>query len=85
MNGPKLLMLDEPTLGLAPMFVAKVFDVVVRLREAGVTVLLVEQNVRRCLQIADRAYVIEGGAIVRSGPGPQLLQDPQLARSYLGV
>ena len=85
MSRPKLLMLDEPTLGLAPIYVSRVFDIVARLRQAGVTVLVVEQNVRRSLQLADRAYIMENGSIVRTGRGPDLLRDPDLEKAYLGL
>jgi branched-chain amino acid transport system ATP-binding protein len=82
---PRLLMLDEPSLGLAPRLVSDVFDVVRQLAAEGTTVLLVEQNVTRALRAADRGYVLELGHVVRSGPGPSLLDDPHIRTAYLGV
>jgi len=82
---PKLLMLDEPTLGLAPLMVTMVFDLVKEIRSRGTTILLVEQNVRQSLSIADRAYVLENGRIVMEGRGPELLENDQLKQSYLGA
>ena len=85
MGRPRLLLLDEPTLGLAPMFSQKVFDLVRDIRDRGTSVLLVEQNVKNALSIADRAYVLENGRVVLSGPGRDLLTDPALRRAYLGL
>lgn len=82
---PKLLMLDEPTLGLAPLMVTMVFDLVKEIRSRGTTILLVEQNVRQSLSIADRAYVLENGRVVMEGRGPELLENDQLKQSYLGA
>lgn len=82
---PKLLMLDEPTLGLAPLMVSMVFDLVKEIRSRGTTILLVEQNVRQSLSIADRAYVLENGRIVMEGRGPELLENDQLKQAYLGA
>ena len=82
---PRLLMLDEPSLGLAPIFVAEMFRTIIALRDEGITVLLVEQNVHRALEIAQRAYVLELGRVVRSGTGRELLDDPQMKASYLGL
>jgi branched-chain amino acid transport system ATP-binding protein len=84
MSRPKLLMLDEPSLGLAPLLVDDVFDMVERLRSRGSTVLLVEQNVRRTLAIADRVYLMETGAIEFSGEPEGLLQHADIERAYLG-
>ncbi|MCG3136041.1 MAG: High-affinity branched-chain amino acid transport ATP-binding protein LivF [Planctomycetes bacterium] len=81
---PKLLLLDEPSLGLAPLIVRQIFDVVADLRRRGVTVLLVEQNARMALRLADRAYVLETGEIRREGPGAELLDDPAIREAYLG-
>ena len=82
---PKLLMLDEPTLGLAPLLVTVVFDLVKEIRSRGMTILLVEQNVRQSLSIADRAYVLENGRIVMEGKGSDLLENDQLKQAYLGA
>jgi len=82
---PTLLMLDEPSMGLAPRMVATVFDLVTRIREAGVSVLLVEQNVRQALALADRAYVLENGRVVLEGPGTALVEHPKVRRAYLGL
>ncbi len=85
MARPRLLMLDEPTLGLAPLVVNLIFDTVSAINKQGVTVLLVEQNVQRALSIAHRAYVLENGRIVLDGPGPSLLGDERLKKAYLGM
>jgi len=85
MASPRLLMLDEPSLGLAPLIVREVFRVIASLRQMGVAVLLVEQNARAALQVADRAYVLETGSIVLSGAASELLHDKRIVESYLGV
>ena len=85
MAEPKLLMLDEPTMGLAPLFVEKVFELVLSIRSQGTTVLLVEQNVHHALSIADFGYVLENGAIVLKDTGKRLLQDERLTKAYLGM
>ena len=85
MPRPSLLMLDEPSVGLASRMVAVVFDLVARIRAAGVSVLLVEQNVRQALGLADRGDVLENGRIVLEGPGAQLVEHPTLKRAYLGL
>lgn len=85
MSCPRLLLLDEPSLGLAPLVVKLMFEVVSSLREQGVTVLLVEQNVRQTLEQADYAYVIQTGAIALHGSGQQLLQDPGVQKAFLGI
>ena len=85
MSKPKLLLLDEPSLGLAPMVVAEIFRVVRRLKDAGMTVLMVEQNARAALALADRAYVLETGAITIQGPGRALLDNEDVQRAYLGM
>jgi branched-chain amino acid transport system ATP-binding protein len=82
---PRLLLLDEPSLGLAPQLVETVFDLVASIRSEGITVLLVEQNARRALQLADRAYVIETGRVVLTGSGDDLRHDPEVQRAYLGT
>jgi branched-chain amino acid transport system ATP-binding protein len=84
MAKPKLLMLDEPSLGLAPLLVREIFRIVMRLREIGVSILLVEQNARAALETADYAYVLETGSIVLSGPAGALMHDPRVMASYLG-
>jgi branched-chain amino acid transport system ATP-binding protein len=85
MAEPKMLLIDEPSWGLAPRFVKAIFDVIRSIRDQGVTVLLVEQNVTKCLQLADRAYVIENGRVVLEGEGPALLQHAHLRQAYLGL
>ena len=85
MARPKLLMLDEPSLGLAPLIVREVLLVVARLRTLGVSVLLVEQNARAALQVADRAYVLEMGAVAIEGEARTLAHDPRIVEAYLGL
>ncbi|MFO1118477.1 MAG: ABC transporter ATP-binding protein [Beijerinckiaceae bacterium] len=85
MARPRLLMLDEPSLGLAPRIVRDVFDIVQDLRRDGVTILLVEQNARAALQIADYAYVLELGAVSAQGTAEEIAADPRLVESYLGL
>jgi len=85
MQRPALLMLDEPSVGLAPRMVAVVFELVARIRAAGVSVLLVEQNVRQALALADRGYVLENGRIVLAGAGAELAEHPKVKRAYLGL
>ena len=85
MARPRLLMLDEPSLGLAPLIVREVFQVVSSLRSHGVSVLLVEQNARAALQVADQAYVLETGAVALSGPAQDLLHDRRIIDTYLGL
>ena len=84
MAGPRLLLLDEPSLGLAPAIVDRVFDVIVELHRAGTAMLLVEQSVAKALAVADRAYVLSEGRIVSSGPPAQLLVEPHIRSAYLG-
>ncbi len=84
MSKPRLLVLDEPSMGLAPMMVTKIFEVVRRIASEGVTVLLVEQNARLALEAASRGYVMESGAITLSGEARQLLEDPRVRDAYLG-
>jgi len=84
MSRPRLLMLDEPSLGLAPMLVREIFRVIGSLREHGTTILLVEQNARAALRIADRGYVMERGVIVAEGSAEELLHDERVQRAYLG-
>ena len=85
MARPRLLMLDEPSLGLAPLVVREVLQVVASLRNHGVSVLLVEQNARAALKVADRAYVLEMGAVALSGPAKELLHDRRIIDTYLGM
>jgi branched-chain amino acid transport system ATP-binding protein len=84
MAEPKLLLLDEPSMGLSPIMVETIFDVVRSLSLSGMTILLVEQNARLALQMADRAYVMESGLITLSGSGKDLLEDPRVRAAYLG-
>jgi branched-chain amino acid transport system ATP-binding protein len=85
MAKPRLLMLDEPSLGLAPLIVREVLHMVASLRQLGVSVLLVEQNARAALQVADRGYVLEMGAVVLDGSGQELLHDRRIIDTYLGI
>ena len=84
MTRPKLLLLDEPSMGLAPIIVQEIFDTIERLNQSGMTILLVEQNARAALQIADFGYVLETGQVVLSGPAGELLDDPKVKEAYLG-
>ena len=84
MAQPKLLLLDEPSMGLSPIMVETIFDVIRSLSANGMTILLVEQNARLALQMADRAYVMESGLITLSGSGKELLEDPRVRAAYLG-
>jgi len=84
MAQPRLLLLDEPSMGLAPLIVKEIMQTIVRLREQGTTVLLVEQNARAALNVADRAYVLETGRIVLEGTAQELLRDREVRRAYLG-
>ena len=84
MAHPRLLLLDEPSMGLSPLYVSEVFDMIRKIREDGTTILLVEQNAKKALSISDRAYVLEIGRITRSGTGAELLADDAIRRAYLG-
>ncbi len=84
MSRPKLVLLDEPSMGLSPLMVDKIFEVIADISKKGVTILLVEQNAQRALQIADNAYVMESGSIGYSGRGAELLHDSRIKASYLG-
>ncbi len=84
MSRPRLLMLDEPSMGLAPILVEEIFSIVKQLNETGTTILLVEQNANMALSIADRAYVLEIGTIMKSGTGAELLVDDDVRKAYLG-
>ena len=85
MSKPKLLMLDEPSMGLSPILVQEIFSIIREISEEGTTVLLVEQNAHMALSIADRAYVLETGRIVKEGPAAELLADDDVQRAYLGT
>ena len=85
MSSPKLLMMDEPSMGLSPILVAEIFSIIKNINQQGVTVLLVEQNARMALSIADRAYVMETGKIVMQGPARELLGNEDVKRAYLGT
>jgi branched-chain amino acid transport system ATP-binding protein len=85
MARPKVLMLDEPSLGLAPLIVKEIFRIVARLRDTGVSILLIEQNARAALEVADYAYVLETGEIGLEGPASELANDPRVIETYLGA
>ena len=84
MAQPKLLLLDEPSMGLAPRLVAKIFDIVREIARHGVTILLVEQNARLALEVANRGYVMESGNITLAGAAQELLENPKVREAYLG-
>lgn len=85
MSRPRLLLLDEPSMGLAPMFIAAIFEIIQKIKAQGMTILLVEQNAAKALSIADRAYVLETGSITKEGSGQALLNDEAVKRAYLGT
>jgi branched-chain amino acid transport system ATP-binding protein len=85
MARPRLLLLDEPSMGLAPMLIQQIFGIIREINSQGITVLLVEQNAQQALSVADRAYVLETGSIVKTGTGQELLGDPSVKEAYLGV
>jgi branched-chain amino acid transport system ATP-binding protein len=85
MSRPRILMLDEPSLGLAPLLVDEVFDTIRKLKEEGMTILLVEQNVREALDLADRGYVLQTGRIVGQGSGQELLESDMFREAFLGI
>ena len=84
MSRPRLLLLDEPSMGLAPKFIAQIFEIIQEIKKQNVTILLVEQNAAKALSIADRAYVLETGYITMTGSGVELLNDPKVRQAYLG-
>lgn len=84
MSKPKIILMDEPSMGLSPIFVNEIFDIIRAVSESGTTVLLVEQNAKKALSIADRAYVLETGKIVLSGDAKELLEDDSIKKAYLG-
>jgi branched-chain amino acid transport system ATP-binding protein len=85
MSRPRLLMFDEPSLGLAPVVVTQVFSIIRRLHEEGLTILLVEQNLKKALEVADRGYVVETGSIELQGPSRELLGNEAVRAAYLGI
>ena len=85
MSKPRLLLLDEPTLGLAPLIIAQIFEIIQTIRQEGVTVFLVEQNANKALQIADRGYVLENGRVVLEDTGANLLANGDIRKAYLGA
>ncbi|MEV0419721.1 ABC transporter ATP-binding protein [Streptosporangium canum] len=85
MTQPKVLLLDEPSMGLAPMLVAQIFSIIQEINRRGTTVLLIEQNASQALQIANRAYILETGSIMKSAPASELLNDPAVQEAYLGA
>jgi branched-chain amino acid transport system ATP-binding protein len=84
MGDPKLLLLDEPSMGLAPVLVELIFDTIVKIRKQGITILLIEQNATAALEVADRAYVLESGAVKMSGSAKELSSDDKVTKAYLG-
>ena len=85
MSDPKLLLLDEPSLGLAPNFVAMIFEMIRQINRQGVTILLIEQNANMALQTSDRAYVIENGLVTMQGAAKDIAADPRIKKAYLGI
>ena len=85
MMDPKLIMLDEPSLGLAPIVVEEIFEMIERIRKEGKTVLLIEQNASMALSVADRGYVLETGKVIMTGTGRELLENPEVKKAYLGI
>jgi branched-chain amino acid transport system ATP-binding protein len=85
MSNPKILMMDEPSLGLAPILVEKIFDIIRKIHDEGKTILLVEQNAHAALEVADYAYILETGQIVLEGPGAELARNDAVRKSYLGI
>ena len=84
MSRPKIMMLDEPSLGLAPLIVKDIFNILKEINEEGVTILLIEQNANMALRLADKAYVLETGTIAMQGTGKELLDNPKIKEAYLG-
>lgn len=84
MAKPKLLLLDEPSMGLAPIYIQEIFDIIESINKEGMTVLLIEQNARQALSIADRGYVLASGEVKMAGTGQELLHDPAVQKAYLG-
>ena len=84
MSSPKIILMDEPSMGLSPLFVGEVFKIIEEIKKSGTTVLLVEQNAKKALEVADRAYVLETGKIVLSGNAKDLMNDEAVKKAYLG-
>ncbi len=84
MSKPKIILMDEPSMGLSPIFVSEIFDIIKEISKQGTTVLLVEQNAKKALEIADRAYVLETGKVVLSGDATDLMNDDSVKKAYLG-
>jgi branched-chain amino acid transport system ATP-binding protein len=84
MSSPTLLLLDEPSMGLSPLYVSTIFEMIKKVNSGGTTVLLVEQNAKKALSIADRAYVLDLGKIIKTGTGKELLSDESVRKAYLG-
>ena len=84
MSHPKILLLDEPSMGLAPIIVSQIYDIIQRIKESGITILLVEQNAQKALSICDYAYVLENGKIKLEGTGSELLNSDDVRKAYLG-
>src|SRR5699024_5617510 len=84
MSKPRLLLLDEPSMGLAPIFIQEIFNIIQEIQKQGITVLLIEQNAKMALSIADRGYVLETGKVVLSGTGQELLESEEVKKAYLG-
>ena len=85
MARPRLMLLDEPSMGLAPMVIQSIFKIITEINKTGTTILLVEQNAQQALSRSSRAYILETGEVVKTGPGPELLADPAIKEAYLGV
>lgn len=85
MSKPKLVVMDEPSMGLSPLLVKEVFHIIKKMHQSGITILLVEQNAKMALSIADRAYVLETGKIVMEGSAKELLNEPRVKKAYLGA
>lgn len=85
MSSPKLLLLDEPSLGLAPLLVKRTYEVIESVKEMGISILLVEQEIKRALAFAEKGYVLENGRIIMEGPSKKLLEDDLIKRAYLGL
>lgn len=84
MSNPKIILMDEPSMGLSPLLVSEIFDIIKEVSEGGTTILLVEQNAKKALSIADRAYVLETGNIVLSGPAREMMDNDKVKKAYLG-
>ena len=85
MTNPKILLMDEPSMGLSPILVNEIFSIIEQLHASGITILLVEQNAKKALAVADRAYVLETGKISMSGPASKLAEDDRVRKAYLGA